>query len=287
MATLGKPVVIVRPEQLGFGERSVSPSDFGWHMLAEGDSWFSFGSLLGNNLLNRLGFTRSTLVTNTARPSNTLAHVADWWHDPAFSTLIAGGRRGRQGWAFDAILLSGGGNDLIDAINDRLVDQQLLRLLPPGSDPALPEDCIHPEAWAAFETYLRTNFAMVSQLASGSRQNAGTPIFVHTYAYPTPNDAPAAPGSGPGLLPALEAHRIPEPMHRPLADHLIDRLAGVMRTLGLANVHVIDTLGTLNRAAAGARGDSNDWLNEIHPNPQGYGKLALAWRAAIEGVIAP
>jgi lysophospholipase L1-like esterase len=287
MATLGKPVVIVRPEQLGFGERSVSPSDFGWHMLAEGDSWFSFGSLLGNNLLNRLAFTRSTLVTNTARPSDTLAHVVDWWRDPAFATLIAGGRRGRQGWAFDAILLSGGGNDLIDAIDDRLVDQQLLRRLPPGSDPASPADCIHPEAWAAFETYLRTNFAMVSQLAAGSAQNAATPIFVHTYDYPTPNDAPAAPGRGPWLLPALEAHRIPEPMHQPLADHLIDRLAGVVRTLGHANVHVIDTRGTLTRAAAGAKGDSNDWLNEIHPNSQGYGKLAPLWRAVIEGVIAP
>ena len=284
MATLGKPVVIVRPEQLGFGDNSVSPSDFGWHMLAEGDSWFSFGSLLGNNLLNKLAFTRSTLITNTARPSDTLAHMADWWRDPAFSILVADGPRS---WPFDAILLSGGGNDLIDAVNDRLVGRQLLRLLPAGSDPASPEDCIHPEAWAVFEAYLRANFAMVSQLAAGSPQNAATPIFVHTYDYPTPNDLPAAPGRGPWLLPALKAHGIPQPMHQPLTDHLIDRLAGVVRTLGHANVHVIDTLGTLTRAAAGATGDSNDWLNEIHPNSRGYGKLAPLWRAAIEGVIAP
>jgi hypothetical protein len=284
MATNGRPVVIVRPEQLGFGDNSMSPSDFGWHMLAEGDSWFSFGSLLGNNLLNRLVLTRSTLVTSTARPSDTLAHMVDWWRDPAFAALLADGARS---WPFDAILLSGGGNDLIDAVSDRLVGQQLLRVLPAGSDPASPEDCIHPEAWAAFETYLRANFAMVSQLAAGSPNNAATPIFVHTYDYATPNDLPAAPGRGPWLLPALRAHGIPQPMHQPLADHLMERLAGVVRTLGLANVHVIDTLGTLTRAVSGATGDSNDWLNEIHPNPQGYGKLALVWRAAIEAVIAP
>ena len=286
MATAGKPVRIVRPEQLGFGDNSVSPSDFGWHMLAQGDSWFSFGSILGNNLLNRLVFTRSTLVTSLGRPGATLSHMADWWRDAAFPTLVAGGSRGRQAWAFDAILLSGGGNDLIDAVSDRLVDQQLLRLLPPGSDPASPADCIHPEAWAMFETYLRANFELVSQLAAGSRLNSETPIFVHTYDYPTPNDAPAALGSGPWLLPALQAHRIPEPMHQPLADHLLDLLAGVVRTLGHANVHVIETLGTLTRAAAGATGDSNDWRNEIHPNPQGYDKLAQVWRATIEGVIA-
>jgi len=284
MATSGRPVVIVRPEQLGFGENSVSPSDFGQHMLAEGDSWFSFGSLFGNNLLNRLVLARSTLVTSTARPSDTLAHMADWWRDPAFATLLADGPRS---WPFDAILLSGGGNDLIDAVNDRLVGRQLLRLLPAGSDPASPEDCIRPEAWAVFEAYLRANFAMVSQLAAGSPHNAATPIFVHTYDYPTPNDLPAAPGRGPWLLPALKAHGIPEPMHQPLTDHLIERLAGVVRTLGHANVHVIDTLGALTRAVAGATGDSNDWLNEIHPNRRGYDKLALVWRAAIEAVVVP
>jgi hypothetical protein len=38
---------------------------------------------------------------------------------------------------------------------------------------------------------------------------------------------------------------------------------------------------------AGATGDSNDWLNEIHPNRKGYEKLAVVWRAAIEAVVAP
>jgi len=287
MATSVKPVVIVRPPQLGFGDGSVSPADFGWHMLAEGDSWFSFGSLFGNNLLNRLAFARSTLMTSTASPGDTLGHMAEWWRDPAFATLIDGGPRGKQGWKFDAILLSGGGNDLIDAVSDKFVDRQLLRKLPAGSDPASPEDCIHPEAWALFENYLRANFGMVSDLTANSPLNGATPIFVHTYDFPTPNDAPAAPGSGPWLLPALVAHGIPQPMRQPLADHLIERLAGVTRTLGHANVRVIDTLGTLTRAASGATGDSNDWLNEIHPNAGGYAKLAVVWRGAIEAEIAP
>jgi lysophospholipase L1-like esterase len=288
MATSGKPVRCIRPEQLGFDEHSVSPSDFGWHMLAEGDSWFSFGSLFGNNLLNRLALGRSTLVTSTARPSDTLARMVDWWRDPAFATLIDGGPQGLRAWKFDAILLSGGGNDLIDAVSAKRVDQQLLRKLPPGSDPASPADCIHPEAWLMFERYLRENFGMVSRLAANGALNSATPIFVHTYEYPTPRNAAAAPGRGPWLLPALVAHGIPPSMHLALAKHLIDRLAGVVRKLALANVHVIDTLGTtLTPADADSEGDSNDWLNEIHPNSKGYGKLAAVWRDAIEAVIAP
>lgn len=285
MATSGKPVRIIRPQQLGFGDNSVSPADFGWHMLAEGDSWFSFGSLLGNNLLNRLVFTRGTLVTSTARPGDTLQHMAQWWRDPDFSALVDGGPNGNRAWKFNAILLSGGGNDLIDAVNAKLPGQQILRVLPAGSAPARPEDCIDEAAWSLFEGYLRENFRMVSQLAANSRVNHATPIFVHTYDYPTPNDAPAAPGSGPWLLPSMLAHRIPEPMRQPLADHLINRLAGVVRTLGLANVHVIDTLGTLDRAAPGSNGESGDWKNEIHPNPAGYRKLAAVWRGKIEPLI--
>lgn len=287
MATTGKPVRLIRAQQLGFGDNSVSPSDFGWHLLAEGDSWFSFGSLLGNNLLNRLALTKKTLVTSCAQPGDTLAHMVEWWRDPDFAPLIDGGAHGDRAWKFDAILLSGGGNDLIDAVSDKLVGQQLLHKLPAGSDPATPDDCINADNWALFERYLRANFGMVSQLAANSALNSATPIFIHTYDYPTPNDAPAAPGRGPWLLPAMVAHNIPEPMRQPLSDRLIERLAGVTRTLGLANMHLIDTLGTLTRAASGSTGDSNDWLNEIHPNPGGYRKLAAVWRKKIESVIAP
>jgi lysophospholipase L1-like esterase len=282
------PIQLIRPQQLDPGsENPVSPPGGGWHLLAEGDSWFSFGSIGGNNLLNRLGFGRRTLVTCTATPGDTLHHMVEWWRDPFFRRLIDGGRRGSLAWKFDAILFSGGGNDLIDAVNDQLVGQQLLKLLMPGVEPASVEDCIHPEAWALFEQYLRANLAAVASLVAGSAKNSATPIFVHTYDYPTPNNAPAVPGGHSWLRPAMEAHRIPHAMWVPLTDHLIDRLARVLRTLNLPNVHVIDTLGTLTRATLDWDGESGDWLNEIHPNPGGYSKLAGKWQSVIEGVIGP
>lgn len=282
MAT-SRPIQLIRPDRLGTGENPVSPPPGGWHMLAEGDSWFSFGSVLGNSLLNQLRFSRSTLVTATSRPGDTLRRMVDWRLDPHFATLVDGGRRGSLAWPFDAVLLSAGGNDLIDAVNDQLVDQQLLKLVVPGSEPGSAAECIHDDAWQKFETYLRANFAAISQLVGNSAKNAGTPIFIHSYDYPTPNDVPALRGvSGPWLQPAMLAHRIPPGLWVPLADHLIDRLAGVLQTLALANVHLVDTRNTLVRADLGAFAESGDWLNEIHPTARGYAKLAGRWQGVVE-----
>jgi lysophospholipase L1-like esterase len=285
---MSKPIQLIRPDKLGPGEDSVSPPGGGWHMLAEGDSWFSFGSLFGNSLLNKLRFDRSTLVTATSKPGDTLRHMADWWRDADFSALVDGGPQGQRAWKFDAILLSGGGNDLIDAVSDQWVDRQLLRRFEPGDAlPATPADCIHADAWQRFEGYLRANFASLSGFVANSAKNSATPLFVHTYDYPTPNNAPALPGGKSWLRPAMEAHNIPPALWQALSDHLIEQLAGVVRSLPatLPNVHVVDTLGTLVRAAAGATGSSNDWRNEIHPSAGGYAKLARKWRTAVQALL--
>jgi len=282
-----KPVILIRPDQLGSGGvNGVDPFPGGWHMLAEGDSWFSFGSVGGNSLLNALHFERKTLVTSCSKPGDTLRHMVDWKRDPWFSRLLDGGRNANLAWTFDAVLLSAGGNDLIDAVSDKFVDQQLLKLIAPGATPASAADCVHDDAWEKFETYLRANFTELSAFVGNSRKNADTPIFIHAYDYPTPNDAPSLRHvSGPWLFPAMVAHNIPHALWTALADHLIDRLAGVLQTLDLANVHLIDTRGTCQRAVLGATGRSNDWINEIHPTSGGYAKLADRVQGAVEAVL--
>ena len=279
------PVVTIAPWQLNNGEAGTSPADYGRHMLAEGDSWFAYGSVLGFNQLNFLRFTRRTLITQTAMPGDTLDHMADWWRDSNFPSLIDGGSYGNRAWKFDAILLSGGGNDLIDAVSDQYVDQRILRLCSTTSPPATAADCVHEAAWAQFEVYLRANFKKVSDFVAASIKNHDTPIFVHTYDHLTPRDAPAVPGFGPWLLPALQVHRVPAALWQPVADLLIDRLRGVIRSLGLPNVHVVDTVGTLTPAVPGSTGQSNDWLNEIHPSRGGFRKLAPLWQQTIEATI--
>ena len=68
----------------------VDMASYGWRFLAEGDSWFSFGSFFGNSLLDAMVFDRRTLIIQTAMPGDTLSRMADWWKDLNFANLLGG-----------------------------------------------------------------------------------------------------------------------------------------------------------------------------------------------------
>jgi lysophospholipase L1-like esterase len=276
----------IAPWQLQNGEESHSPADYGWHFLAEGDSWFTCGSFPGHKLLDRLALDRRTLITRTATPGDAVDHMADWFRDSNLPSLIDGGSYGNLAWKFDAILLSGGGNDLIDAVSHEFPGGRLLRLCDPAAPPASAADCIDGNAWFRFEQYLRANFRRISSFVASSHKNRDTPVFAHTYDYPTARNAGLDFGRGPWLYPSFVAHNIPAPLWLPLTDLLFQKLAQVIRTLYLPNVHVIDTCGMLDRAAAGTTGDDADWLDEIHPNAGGYAKLAGRWKEKIEAILS-
>ena len=111
---------------------------------------------------------------------------------------------------------------------------------------------------------------------------------MHTYDYATPRNAPArfvgtVSVLGPWLFKAFDGGTVDPKMQQRIADLIMDRLAEALLALdsdnassGLAlpSFHVIDTRNTLVRANATEVGNSNDWLNEIHPNLDGYRKVA-------------
>jgi hypothetical protein len=80
------------------------------------------------------------------------------------------------------------------------------------------------------------------------------------------------------------------------SDRLFDRLRQLLLSLdmnsgsadALPDVHVFDSAGLPDIVAAlpGSTGASNDWANEIHLSPAGYGKLGRAFGARIEQVLA-
>jgi lysophospholipase L1-like esterase len=48
---------------------------------------------------------------------------------------------------------------------------------------------------------------------------------------------------------------------------------------------VVDTRNTLAPADPAATGSSGDWLNEIHPTPAGYRKIAARLSDAIDETL--
>jgi len=122
-------------------------------------------------------------------------------------------------------------------------------------------------------------------------------VVLHTYDYPTPRRAPAsflfAPVRGPWLFPAFQARGLTPALQVKVTDFLVDRLAQALLALdaraggpgALPGVVVVDTRGTLERAAPGSTGNNADWVNEIHPNPGGYRKLAQVLAAELNRVL--
>src|SRR5438874_3608775 len=108
------------------GDRVLDPDSFDYRhrLLAEGDSWFTLGGLPTSNLLFSLQFQANTIIANCALPGDTIRHMSEISNNRELQAALSA----RFGYAFDAILLSGGGNDLIDRIHDIL--------LTPGQIPA-------------------------------------------------------------------------------------------------------------------------------------------------------
>lgn len=291
--------VLLSPSQLD-GENAPPLSEFGFRFLAEGDSWFSIGALnpfKSANLLQEISLTQRSVAVSCALPGDTLKRMVDTRRDPQFVSLLAGARA--RIW--DGLLISAGGNDLIDALQSPARDGTgapvplARRLLRTAGEWGLPSmgaaRYLSDDGWTTFSTYLAANFeALLKTRDRGPSQ--GCPVFMHGYAVPTPRPSGAGP-VGPWLLPSIVAYAIPEADRPALAELLIERLAALLGGMAadrtrFPNLHFFDsTRVAVARASATATGESGDWVNEIHLNRAGCRKVARAWSVAIEAVLAP
>ncbi len=222
--------------------------------------------------------------------------MVDVRRDPQFVALLAG----VQARPWDALLFSGGGNDLIDALRAPSRDRAGRPIAPAqrllltagewGSTAQGAGRYLSDAGWATFSNYLGANFdALIALRDRGPTR--GRPLFMHGYAVPTPRPAGGGGGNGPWLLPPMLAYAIPREDWPALARLLIERLAALLSSLAadaerFPALHFFDsTRLAIVPAAPDARGDSGDWANEIHLNRGGCRKLARPWSEVIESAL--
>jgi hypothetical protein len=284
----------ISPSQLsGAGESGLfDVSRFTRKFLAQGDSWFSIGHFppwSTTNLLQQMVLTDSAVAVDCAHPGRELAHMTDTSTEQVFVNLLCG----NIAWKWDAILLSGGGNDLIDAAKSAPSADAGHRLLfrsdEWANDAPSPERYLSVDGWKTFCDHMEGVLQLLLQRRDSAPINRGVPILLHTYDYCTPRNAPAGPGLGPWLYKAFhDLYALPEGDWPAVSDALIDRHAelwvGLAEKYSAQGVHVVDTRGSLTRATEGTSGVSGDWENEIHPTPHGYSLLAEKWRPVVDAL---
>jgi hypothetical protein len=284
------PAITITPDQYrGGGEVPAYPIEhFTARCLAQGDSWFSIGALppyLTTNLLFGLKRSASTCIVNCAVPGQVLQHMTDTTTNTGFLQIL----NGAQSMKFDAILLSGGGNDMIDALQSTHAElaRRLLRFQaewgPAGSGAGR---YISEAGWTVFEAHLDDVFGRFVA-ARDQGVNKDVPAFFHSYDYATPRNAGAGFGFGPWLFKALARFEVPEADWNGVAGELFEKLQHLLGQIQsrYPHTHLVDTMGTLARAANNDTGATADWQNEIHPTKAGYKKLAAKWAAALDAVL--
>lgn len=280
-------LVIYGNEFAGHMENGLSPEFFKYRFLAEGDSWMDRSAMFHTSLLQALAPAMDAagdevLIINVAMFGDTMRRVGDCargdfrlWVNTQFS------------WKFDAILLSAGGNDFIDAARDPGPGQGILRDLAVEPVPASGRDCLKRSAVATLvNQYMNPNFSTLYNVIQSSR-HASVPIFLNNYDTPTARNAPAFPRGHAWLFDAYVKNSIAPTLWPDLTAAIFDEVQATIAgwTNGRNNLVSVPTHGTLVPAATGSIGSDADWLNEIHPNACGWSKLAAVWRKAIKEVL--
>ena len=247
-------------------------NDYKQLLLAEGDSWFAWAYMgfdISPSILNALAFDRSTATLCYAYSGHTSGDMEKMAISAGFMQEFSARR-------FQAVLLSGGGNDLFNALAQG-------HILKPtgGGDPNDPASYIDVAELDALKDYVTRNYRQIlSWRLKPISMNKTTPVLLHTYDYPMPRPAPAKvlgkPAVGPWLLPALQNVNAPSALHFKIIKEIASDMLDCIRAFhdAVAGIVVVDTCGTLTPSAPGSTSDDADWVNEIHPNATGYAKLA-------------
>ncbi len=256
-------------------------------IYAEGDSWFDKFTPIPNsrtNLLQEIRLPFKAAVVDVSTVGDESGDMVKGWQRWRTETLF-------KFYRFDAILLSAGGNDLKNLYADKL-----RQIKDGGVTPAEIADMCRP---ATYQDYFDRVIKNIKEFVA-LRNNAGNditrraPILLHGYDYIQPRPAKAeifsggSLGRGPWLYPMLFGAGFTSEQMRSAADAVVDQLNKMLKDeiRTLANVYAVDSRGVLNPAAQDSTGESEHWLDEIHPNGAGFKKLAsFCWNQPLATLL--
>jgi hypothetical protein len=265
------------PPSPGIALRAIAPSlgKQNLRILAEGDSWFEYplpvthGEGVVYQLQKLLGYGIANMAHHGLEVEQMMGlsirqEIISRLNDPQVK--------------FDALLFSGGGNDIVG-------DQFCIWLkdAPPVVPPAQMLDV---SAVNAVLAILEAEYRELVDIRD--QYSPQTVIFVHAYDFP-PITGKGVCGEGPWLKPSLDyvykhlGVANPNPNDEFVVVKTLMQMfcAMLVRVAADPLVHrfvVVPTQGTLAP-------NNSDWQNEIHPSSAGFAKLAIKFQASLASVF--
>ena len=255
-------------------------------VLAEGDSWLSIYLPRNGNLLTWLESEHDVVVLDLSYPGDTLAEMARGRQFELFQRLISDEQRG---WRFDAILLNGGGNDLIGTGLKRILHRPARRRTTMRA-----EDCIDRARLDRLLRRIERCYRKFIDARLESALNNRCPMLTWSYDFITPRQCGAqllgVTIAGPWICPQLDAAGfVSSALQKSITDNLLvtfkRRVLEPLARDQTLNVHLVDTQGTLAPASTAHLSSTGDWADEIHPSAQGWAKLGGRIGSALDALL--
>jgi hypothetical protein len=247
--------------------------------LAIGDSWFEYplddngvfwpgynAAIVAQGQLQSMG-NPPPLINSIAHHGQPMQAIMGVTNQELMESLVGDDTNWLNGKP-DAILVSGGGDDIVG-------DQFIIYLTyASGGLNASRFQGVLDSVQASYEDLFAFRDEFVPNV----------PIFGHCYDYAIPNGKPAGliPIAGPWLWPSLDFAGYDYTEGLQVVKDAIDGFHQMLASLAAKqqnNFHLVDTRGILTRDTSHPLG----WANEIHPYFAGFTALAQKFLASLQG----
>ncbi len=256
-------------------------------VVSEGDSWFGYPDGLlsthhGSNIIDHIEDSDKFNILRMESVGDE-AHCMMTGRQKAFMTFALKEIKKELKKIPDSVqphvsylLFSGGGNDIVG-------EGDMPRFLNTWKDGMDAHAAIN---WGNATSGLngeitRIRDAYLTLIDIRDKHSPDTTIITHGYDYLPPSGKPAIflgglLKFGPWIKPFMIAKKIKDPViQQEIVNLMIERLNNMLIQLEATTTNFIrvSTIGTIN---------ANQWLNEIHPNKQGFKKLATKFLAQMK-----
>lgn len=235
-------------------------------ILAEGDSWFDYPvPLFGGGIIARLESLIGVPILNMAKAGDEVRFMLGVEERKLLIERLTAGCP--AGGAWDAMLFSGGGNDVV---------ANPMALWIKDYDPNLsPAQHLHAARFTAALALVQAGYEDLIDLRD--RLSPNTHLFFHAYDFALP-DGRGICHLGPWLKPTFDLRGFPSmPVAASVVHEMLRRFAAMLTKLHAPSkgVTFINTQGTL-------AAQTSSWHNELHPNRAGFKQFATIFRTSLK-----